>query len=163
VVVPAGSSSTTFTINTTGINYPSSGAGFVTVSITASIGSSSSASSTFQLDVAYILTFNITPGTVTGGSGGSATATITLNGQAGPGGWTYTIYGPSNTIAQAPATVVIQQFTSSVTFTITTSQVSTQQITSWTTAPPGGFIQPTGILTINPPSLLDEVFSKLRR
>ncbi len=88
---------------------------------------------------------SLSPSIVTGGS--PATGTVTLNGPGPTGGWLVTLGSSSSTVASPPATVVVPDGATSVTFPITTSAVpSTQAVTISATA---NGVTRTAVLTVN--------------
>ncbi|MDR3687786.1 MAG: PQQ-binding-like beta-propeller repeat protein [Fimbriimonas sp.] len=113
VVIPAGSSTGTFTITTVPVKAA------VTASIIASIGTSS-ASTTLTINPPKLSSLSLSPKAVVGGN--PSTATITLTGPAPSGG--YVVATSSvNPNATTPGLVTIPEGATSTTFTVNTDGV----------------------------------------
>ena len=109
VTVAAGASSTTFTLATQGV------ASSTSASIIGSYaGVSKSASLT--VNAAALSTLSVNPDTVVGG--GTATGSVSLNGQAPPGGALILLASSDKAAATVPSTVLIAAGTSSASFNI---------------------------------------------
>jgi len=108
VVVPAGTTSTTFAIATT--NYYEN----YTPEIKAT-DSVSSTSTTFTVDSISLSSVSATPNPVS--AGGSCTGTVTITQPAPSGGWTVNL-SSSTSYVTVPSSVVIPEGTTSTTFTI---------------------------------------------
>ena len=130
VLIPAGTTSKTFTITTTGVAAAQSG--IVTASYR---GISKTAPLTVQPIALSTLTLNISDV----GGGGTVTGTVTLNGPAPAAGATIPL---SDTIAAAttPASVVIPAGLKTKTFAITTVPVTASQ-SGFVTASYGGVLK----------------------
>jgi len=128
VNVPAGSTSTTFTITTSAVNSTTS------VTIT---GSLAPVSKTAKLSVTgpAVNGLTLNPTTVVGG--GSSTATVTLNGMAGPAGTTVNLNSSSSS-ATVPATVMVPAGATSVRFTVSTTTVASNVSATITASLNGG-------------------------
>ena len=140
VTVPAGDSSATFPIATLGVG------GSVSVGITATDGSSTF-SAPLTVHQATLSALSVSPAAVVAAT--SATGTVSLNGLAGPGGHVIDLSSDS-TSAHVPPTnnVVVPQGSSSATFTITTSQVSSTTLATITAR--ADSVTRTAGLTITP-------------
>ena len=152
VNIPAGAQSATFTVTTTGV------AATEVVPISANLGpSTKTASLTVQAGV--LAGFSLNPTSVIGSQ--PTTGTVTLNGQAPPGGLTINL--SSNAVAaRAPVTVVVPAGQSSVTFTVNTNAVTTGTTATITAFAAGSpsltatlAVQPAGLtLTVSPSSVV---------
>lgn len=113
VTVPQGSDTTTFAINSSVVNAAGS----------ATISAIYGGTQTATLSVVPVAVSSITtaPQMVTGGSG--ATATITLNAPAPPGGATVTLGSSNSAAASVPPSIQIPQGSTTGTFQVTTSSV----------------------------------------
>ena len=142
VTVPAGSSSTTFSVTTTSVN----------AAVTATIGASyNGVGKTFGLTVTppvLLSRVSLNPSSVTGGS--SSTGTVTLTGAAPSGGLVVTL-SSNNAAVVVPGTVTVAGGASSVTFTANTTAVSSSTISTVTAAYNG--VSKTSSLTVIPAAL----------
>jgi len=141
VTVPGGTSSTTFTVNTIGVDAAA------TASITASL-SGTSQSATLTINPASVSTVSVSPSTVVGGSSTTVTGTVTLNGQAGPSSNVITLNSSNTAAATVPASVSVAAGTTSATFAVTTYNVTNSQSVTITAS--GGGATQTTTLTVNP-------------
>lgn len=115
VTVPAGQTSATFTVTTSGSNSN------IWVNLSATLNGKT-VSSGFIVGASVALHFvTISPSSVTGGT--SSTGTVTLSGTAPTGGTVLTLTS-SDPTAQVPATVTVPGGQSSANFNITTSAVT---------------------------------------
>jgi hypothetical protein len=115
VTVPAGSTSTTFSVATSPV------AASATALITANYGVSANATLTINPPVLTAVTLN--PTTVTGGS--NSTGRVSLSGAAPSGGATVSLSSNNITIAQVPGSVTVPAGGTSATFTVTSVSVTT--------------------------------------
>jgi len=142
VVVPAGATSTTFSITTLAF------ATAKTATITATQGSVTE-SATLSINPLSLLSLALHPATVIGGS--TSTGTVTLNAPAEAGGAVVKLSSSLAAVATTPTSITIPAGQSSATFTVKTSAVSTQKVTTiramFKTEPV------TSALTVNPPTL----------
>ena len=116
VLVPAGSSSATFTVATKVM------AGTLTSGLYATDGTTTrSTSVTVNGDA--IASVSVSPSTVQGGTG--ATGTVTLSGPAPAGGWLVRLSAGAVGVVGVPASVVVPAGSTSVTFSVTTKAVAT--------------------------------------
>ena len=115
VTVAPGATSASFTVATTGV------AAFTTVGIAAAIGSSSQTDYVGVVP-AGVLSVSLSTSSVVGGA--SATATVTLNGLAGPGGEVVVLSCNSGFVG-VPSAITVPAGAKSATFTITTKSVTT--------------------------------------
>jgi hypothetical protein len=113
VTIAANSTSTTFTITTSGV------ASSTSVTISAVYGTTRT--TTLTVTVASLTSLTLNPNTVTGGS--SSTGTLTLNGAAPPNGAVVSLTSSNTTAAQVPSTATIPAGASNITFTVTTGAV----------------------------------------
>jgi hypothetical protein len=113
VTIPAGSTSATFTITTSGVASSTS----VTISGTYGV----TRTTTLTVSVASLTSLVLNPTTVTGGS--SSMATLTLNGNAPPAGAVVSLSSTNTSVAQVPSSATIPAGANSVTFKVTTSVV----------------------------------------
>ncbi|MCW3055935.1 MAG: hypothetical protein JWN14_5105 [Chthonomonadales bacterium] len=141
VIVPQGSATATFTINTSGVGALS------TANITASLNGSS-ATAPITVTTPTVLGLTISPTSVRGGQ--PSTGTVTLTGPAPGGGSIVTLTPSGSTNAIVPANVIVSAGATSATFTISTNVVATTN-TATITATLGGSAQAT--LTITPPTV----------
>ena len=138
LTIPAGSTTGTFTINTSVVAINSS------VNITASYsGRTITQTLTLKPLLQYI---SLSPTTVTGGT--SVTGTVYLNGPAPAGGVSIPVTSDSAS-AVVPATVAVAAGASSATFTITTGAVTTVT-TAHIGASYAGYTASPVTLTLNP-------------
>lgn len=141
VTIPASASTATFTISTSIVTKAASAI------ITAKVGT---ASKTATLTVApvSIQSITISPSLVVGGSQGSVTATVTIDGVASSGGATVTLSSSNTKAATVPASVKIPAGSSSATFAVTPLVVTTP-LSAVIKATFGGVSQSTPLL-VNP-------------
>jgi trimeric autotransporter adhesin len=142
IIIPAGQSTGTFTVNTTPVNNPTSAL------ITAT--SSNSATATLGINpggpgTGTITGVTLSPNPVTGGS--PSTGTVTISSPAGPGGVQVTL-SSDNGSATVPTTLTIPAGQSTGSFTVTTTPVA-MTTTADITASSGGSTG-SAALTINP-------------
>ena len=141
VTVPAGSTSTTFRVTTYAVATNTS------TIITGTLGTSRTASLT--VNTARLSSICRSPTAVVGGA--SSTGTVTLNGPAPSGGELITLQTSNSAVAQVPANAKIAAGSTSATFTIATTPLTTN--TSVTiTATYAGIVRTT-TLTINAATL----------
>jgi hypothetical protein len=140
ITVPAGSTSTTFTVTTLGVTSTT------TSVITATLGVSANA--TLTVTAASLSSVSRSPTSVVGGN--NSTGTVTLNGKAPIGGAVVTLSSSNTSAVQVPASVTIAAGATSATFTITTSPVAVN--TSVTISGTYGVARTT-TLTVNAPVL----------
>lgn len=141
VEVAAGAMSDTFAISTLAVNSTS------TATITASDGINT-ASGTLSIGPTSFSGFAVSPSSVLGGV--SATATVTLNGNAPAGGITVNL-SSSNSIVSLPTTVTVPGGASSASVTASTSAVLTSTTVTLTASQ--GNTSFTTQLTLNPVGL----------
>ena len=141
VVIPAGNTSTTFTVTTATVSTTT------TVNVTASYGGNASASLTVNptLGVASI---SLNPTSVVGGN--NSTGTVRLNMAAPTGGVSVALRSSNSSAATVPASVTVAAGATSANFTITTLGVASST-TAVITATLGG--SATATLTITQASL----------
>jgi hypothetical protein len=139
--IPAGASTGTFSISTLAVSSS------LAVTISASQGGNT-ATAALTLLPATISGLTVAPSSVGGGS--SAVGTVTLAGQAGPGGTVVSLSSNSSS-ATVPSSVTVAAGATSTTFTITTSAVGSA--TNVTLTASQGGVQQTATLTVNPAAL----------
>ena len=145
VTVPAGSTSASFTVNTTNATtsctapiFAQSGGASVSANFTVKAGSSSPAVSSLTLN----------PASVTGGN--SSTGTVTFSASAPSGGTVVTLSSGNSSTATVPSSVTVGAGSTSASFTL-----STQPVTSTTSAvitATLGSSSKQATLTISPPA-----------
>ena len=140
VTVSAGSTSATFVITTYAIASNNS------VTIAGTLGASQTA--TLAVNAATLSSITRSPTSVVGGN--NSTGTVTLNGAAPIGGATVTLQSSNTAAAKVPASVTIAAGSTSTTFTITTSPVTSS--TSVTISGTYGVTRTT-TLTVTPLTL----------
>jgi hypothetical protein len=143
VVVPAGQTSATFTVNAAQVTATSSVAisatyQNVTQSATLTINPAGATGPTLS-------TVSLNPTSVVGGS--PSTATVTLS-AAAPGGGAVVSLSDNSTAATVPASVTVPAGATSANFTITTTSVTAA--TSATVSAVFGGVTRTAVLTVNP-------------
>jgi hypothetical protein len=142
VTVPAGSTTATFTIGTTSVTSTTQ------ARIWAVLNTSWGAVLTITPGAASgpsLSTLSLSPTTVTGGN--SSQGTVTLSGPAPSGGSVVTLSSSNTAVATVPANVTVAAGTSSRTFTVTTTTVSSQALATIT----GSLgVSRNSTLTINP-------------
>jgi hypothetical protein len=126
VVIPPGSSSTTFSIPTTAVQTDRQ------ITITASLGSGSSASGSLQLAAPIASAILLNPPTVLGGD--QSTGTLVLTGPAPNGGKSFAM-AVGGIGASVQPTVTIAAGADRQTFSITTQQVTTTTIVAINASP----------------------------
>lgn len=151
VTVPAGQASVQFAVATSGVSSPQT----VTLSATRPDGSSATAS--LELTRAVFDSLALSTAALRGGL--SATGTVSLIGQAPPGGRTVTL-SSNNTGVTVPASVVVPEGQSSATFPIATAPARIMY-TATITAAESGVVR-TARLEVQPPTLLSVVVSPAR-
>jgi len=140
LTIPSGSSSGTFTVNTTTV------AASTTAHITASNGATNVQATLTITPVATLTAVSVNPTSVVGGN--SSTGTLTLNNPAPTGGAVVSLSSDS-TSAVVPTTATVAAGSTSGTFTITTSGVSS--VTTAHISATYNSVTPTpAALTINP-------------
>jgi len=140
LTIPSGSSSGTFTVNTTAV------ATSTTAHITASNGATNVQATLTITPVATLTAVSVNPTSVVGGN--SSTGTLTLNNPAPAGGAVVSLSSDS-TSAVVPTTTTVAAGSTSGTFTITTSGVSS--VTTAHISATYNSVTPTpATLTINP-------------
>ena len=141
ILVPAGASSATFTIQTSSVAKPA------TATISATLGSITKSAS-LTINTATLLGISLNPTTIAGGT--SSTGTAVLTSAAGTGGVTVKL-ASSTKSASVPASVSIAAGKSSAMFTVKTVSVAaqTQAVISGSV----GSVTESATLTIAPPSL----------
>ena len=142
VTVPAGASATTFDVATQGV------AASTTAAVTASYaGVSQSASLT--VTAAALSTLRVNPDTVIGG--GSATGSVSLNGQTPPTGTLVSLASSDKSVATVPASVTIAAGATSASFNIASKAVRTRRATL-ISATVAGVVR-SARLRVNPPTM----------
>lgn len=141
VVVPAGSTTSTFTISTTQVSTATS------AKITATYGAASS-SATLSINVVSLASVSFSPSSVLGGS--NSVGTVTLSGAAPAQGVTVSLSSNQGSVV-VPSNIVVPSGSSSATFTATT-QVVTGPVSAVISASYASS-QVTGTLSVNPFSL----------
>jgi len=117
VTVPAGTSTTTFTVNTSAVSV----ANLVIISCTQN---STTKQATLTVNPATLTNFTLASGSVVGGT--NASGTITLGSAAGPSGDTATLSTtPSSPAVTPPASAIVASGTTTKTFSIPTAAVAT--------------------------------------
>jgi len=140
LTIPSGSSSGTFTVNTTAV------ATSTTAHITASNGATNVQATLTITPVATLTAVSVNPTSVVGGN--SSTGTLTLNNPAPAGGAVVSLSSDS-TSAVVPTTATVAAGSTSGTFTITTSGVNS--VTTAHISATYNSVTPTpAALTINP-------------
>ncbi len=140
LTIPSGSSSGIFTVNTTAV------ATSTTAQITASNGTANVQATLTVTPVAALTAVSVNPTSVVGGN--SSTGTLTLNNPAPTGGAVVSLSSDS-TSAVVPLTATVAAGSTSGTFTITTSGVSS--VTTAHISATYNSVTPTpATLTINP-------------
>ena len=126
VVVPAGSNTATFTVNTVPV------AAETNATITATLNGGT-ATSTLTVKIPVLDSVHVSPATIH--SGGSTTVTATLQSPAPAGGITVTLaYVNGTALSTAPATVTVAGGSTTGTSTITASTVTAQTAVTVTAA-----------------------------
>jgi len=136
VTVPSGLMSTNFTVATIGVSAQA------TSTITAQLDSKSN-TAYLTVNPATLVSVSVNPTAVSGGN--PSTGTISLNGQAGPGGISVSL-SSSSSVASVPALCVVPAGQASGTFMVSTTGVSAQS--SATITAKFGQKTPTTTLTI---------------
>jgi hypothetical protein len=144
VTVPAGAFSATFTVSTASVTASTP----VTIS-GAYGGATRSATLTVSPPAApaALATVTVNPTSVTGGT--SSQGTVTLTSAAPSGGLVVSLSSSNSSAATVPASVSVAQGTTSATFGIPTSAVTTS--TSATITASAGGVTRTATLTVSPP------------
>jgi FG-GAP-like repeat/FG-GAP repeat len=144
VTVPAGAFSATFTVNTASVTASTP----VTIS-GAYGGATRSATLTVSPPAApaSLSAVSVNPASVTGGT--SSQGTVTLTSAAPTGGLVVSLSSSNTAAATVPASVSVAQGTTSATFAIPTSAVTTS--TPVTITASAGGITRTATLTVTPP------------
>jgi hypothetical protein len=140
VTVPAGSTTATFTVTTSGVSSLTS------ATITAT--GNGTATANLTVNPAALSSVSMSPATVTGGN--SSTGTVTLTGLAPTGGIVVTL-SDNSANATTPASVTVPAGSSSATFTDTTIPVVTNTNVTITATYNG--VNKTATLTINSPGV----------
>jgi uncharacterized protein DUF4082/Big-like domain-containing protein len=142
VTVPAGQTTTTFSVTTVAVTTSTP----VTISGTYPTGTTRSATLTVTAPVTVTASsVSLNPSSVTGGS--SSTGTVTLSGAAPTGGAVVTLTSSNTSAATVPTSVTVAAGSTSATFTVTTSTVSAISTAS-ISATYGATVSAT--LTVNP-------------
>jgi len=115
VTVAAGSRSAAFTVTTTSVTAKES------ATITGTDPNSKSAKAQLRILPAYLVFLSLNPVSVTGGT--TSTATLTLSGNAPTGGLAVSLFC-NVPFAQVPASVTVPAGANSATFTVTTTDVT---------------------------------------
>jgi len=140
LTIPSGSSSGTFTVNTTAVTTSTA------AQITASNGTTNVQATLTITPVANLTAVSVNPTSVVGGN--SSTGTVTLNNPAPAGGAVVSLSSDS-TSAVVPATATVTAGNTTATFTITTAGVSS--VTTAHISATYNSVTPTpATLTINP-------------
>ena len=140
ITIASGQTSGTFTVNTTAVTTST------TAHITASNGTTNVQATLTIMPVANLTAVSVNPTSVTGGN--TSTGTLTLNNPAPTGGAVVSLSSDS-TSAVVPATATVAAGSTSGTFTITTSGVSS--VTTAHISATYNSVTPTpATLTINP-------------
>lgn len=142
VTVAAGSSSATFTVSTSATSATTAAAIQATYSGT-------TLSTNLNIGPASLTGLALTPTAVF--AGGSSTATVTLNGPAGPGGAVVSLSATYSSV-KVPASVTVSPGSSSASFTVNTTTV-TQTISAAISATFNGVGQ-SATLTVNPVAVI---------
>jgi hypothetical protein len=140
VTVPAGATSATFTVTT----FP---VGVTTVQLSATLGSVTQFASLGITNAPTLSTLTLSPSTVMGGN--TSTGTVTLSAAAPSGGVVVTLNDDS-AVASMPTSVTVAAGSTSGTFSVTTSAVTTQ--TPVIVSAMSGGITRSATLTVNPPA-----------
>ncbi len=138
VLIPAGQSVATFTISTSAVDA------YTSAKITASFGVILSA--TLTVDPASVWSLTLDPSSLLGGS--SSTATVTLDGPAGPSGVVINL-SSNNIAATVPNSITFEPGQTSGTFTVSTTAV-TGQVSADITAAIGGTSQTATLKVLSP-------------
>ncbi len=150
VTVPAGATTTTFNVPTSGVDSTT------VITLTATLGTDSK-NCTLTLLIAKALSLGLVPSAVVGGSATTVTATFKLNGRAGPSGDVVTLSSSNTAIATVPGSITVAPNALSVTFKVTHYQVNSQ--TPVTIAGTVNGTSQTAALTVNPYSVNSVSFS----
>jgi hypothetical protein len=145
VVVPVGSSQTTFTVTTSSVTASTP------VTITASRGATRTASLTVNPPgpvTPALSSVAVSPSTVTGGA--SSTGTVTLTAAAATGGAAVSLASSNTAAATTPASVTVPAGQTSATFTVSTAAVTTS--TTVTISAMFGGLTKSAPLTVSPGS-----------
>ena len=137
VVIPAGATSTTFTINTVAVTANES------VAVTASAGNLSS-TQTLTVSAPTLQSITFTPSTVIGTR--TTVCKLTLDGPAAVGGTVVTLSSSNSLAATLPKTITIPAGMKVYAFTIMTRRVSRPLSTTVTAT--SGTVQASGIFTV---------------
>jgi len=140
IVVPAGSTSASFTITTTSVTSN------VTATITATLGTSTKTAALI-IQPLSLVSISVSPSTVVGGSTTTVACAVTLNGPAPSTGATVTLSSSNTKAATVPASVTIASGSTSATFTVTPLIVASSQSVSIKATFGGGSQSTT--LTVN--------------
>ena len=111
IMINKGQSSVSFNINTVGVSA------VTPVTVTATVAGSTQ-TATLTITPSALQSLTIATSTLVGGN--STTATLSLNGPAGPGGSLISL-STTSTAASVPASVIVAQGATSVTFPVSTS------------------------------------------
>ena len=141
VVVPAGQSRASFTLNT----VPANAAAPITIMATTGTVSKTA---TLTLNAAQLNSVNVNPTTVTGGT--ACTGSVSLSGNAPQGGVTVTLTS-SDPSATVPASVTIPANASSVTFPVDVKPVASSVVVAVTAT--YNSATKTAHFTVTPPDL----------
>src|SRR6202162_3128744 len=147
VTVPAGTTSTTFSITTHPVGSSTS------VTITASYLTGTK-TATLTVTPAVLTSVSVSPASVSGGT--SSTGTVSLNGSAPAAGATVTLSSSNPSVAAVPSSVAV--LTTSATFAITTSGVASSTAVTITAVYNGTTKTTTLTVTPVPPALSSLTF-----
>jgi hypothetical protein len=148
VTIPAGATSTTFTITTAATGY----------NIVATIGATlngQTVTATLGVNAAHALSINLSPNSLIGGTSSSGFVQIAV---VAPVGGTVVTLSSNNTAATLPASVTVPAGQTAVLFTVNTTAVSANVIATITGTLAGGASN-TANLTIKAPTLVSVAVS----
>ena len=144
VTVPAGSTSTAFSITTSEVP------GDTSALFTATYGGNSKSATLNVTAPSAIAVSSLTLGAASVTGGNSAQGRVLLTGAAPSGGAVVTLSTSNAAVADVPDSVTVASGSSSMSFTITTSPVSVSSSVTFTAAYDG--TTGTATLTVNPPT-----------
>lgn len=144
VVVPGGSSSTTFSVTTKTVAAPE------TATVTAKFGQTTQSGS-FTIQPATLATLTLSPTSVVGGSSASVSGTITFTGPAPSAGDKVTLASSNAKLVTVPTTVTLKSGSESVTFALTHKPVAGTQTVTITAS--FGSTSKQAVLTLQPAEL----------
>ncbi|GFE60844.1 LamG-like jellyroll fold domain-containing protein, partial [Geobacter sp. AOG2] len=146
VMVPAGSTSTTFTISTTSVTTA------VTVSVSAVFEGVTKSGSLTVNPAVNLSALTLSPTSLTGGGSSQGTVTLTA---AAPSGGAVVSLGADSSAASVPASVTVASGTTTATFTISTTPVASA--TSVTITAGYGGVNKSATVTVNPPAIVSSL------